>query len=202
MADVRKVARLLGGSRVLERRIRTAIDLHEVLERGLPLQSLQFFVENRRHLATEDVLEFVLGRRRKAHRCLPVRLGRHQTDRLFVLADALANAADVIRSMRKAEKWVVSPLEPADMGGRRPLDLLTTSIGEKIVIQEIAEAELMMRVGKAAAEGMKDINEGRYTVIRNREELGDFIKGISRRVAQKYQRKSVRKRNQKGSSSR
>lgn len=142
MADVRKVARLLGGSRVLERRIRTAIDLHEVLERGLPLQSLQFFVENRRHLATEDVLEFVLGRRRKAHRCLPVRLGRHQTDRLFVLADALANAAEVFGSMRKAEKWIVAPLESPEMGGRRPTDLLTTPIGERMVANEIGESSL------------------------------------------------------------
>lgn len=189
MADVRKVARLLGGSRVLERRIRTAIDLHEVLERGLPLQSLQFFVENRRHLATEDVLEFVLGRRRKAHRCLPVRLGRHQTDRLFVLADALANAADVIRSMRKAERWLTSPVALPDMGGRRPMDLLSTPIGERIFADKIDEVDLIMRIERVAELGMKDIAEGRYTEFRNRDELRAFIERISRRVARRHRAK-------------
>jgi putative toxin-antitoxin system antitoxin component (TIGR02293 family) len=189
MADVRKVARLLGGSRVLERRIRTAIDLHEVLERGLPLQSLQFFVENRRHLATEDVLEFVLGRRRKAHRCLPVRLGRHQTDRLFVLADALANAADVIRSMRKAESWLGTPFTPPEMGGRRPMDLLSTPVGELILADKIDEVDLVLRVDRAAELGMKDIAEGRYTEFRNRDELRAFIERISRRVARRHRAK-------------
>lgn len=140
MVNVRRVARLLGGSRVLERRIRTAMDLHEVLERGLPLQSLQFFVENRRHLTADVVLAFVLGRRRKAHRGLPVRLGRHQTDRLVVLADAFVTAADVFGTMRKAEKWLVSPLAAPEMGGRRPMDLLTTPIGETIVANEIGES--------------------------------------------------------------
>lgn len=142
MADVRSVARLLGGSRVLKRHIRTAMDLHEVLERGLPLQSLQFFAENRRHFAADIVLAFVLGRRRKAHPWSPVRLGRHQTDRLFVLADALANAADVFRSMRKAEKWLAAPLETAEIGGLRPMDLLSTPVGEKIVAHEIREGSL------------------------------------------------------------
>jgi len=141
MADVRKVARLLGGSRVLERRVRIAMDLHEVLERGLPLQSLQFFAHSRRHLAADVVLAFVLGRRRKAHPWLPVRLGRHQTDRLFLLADALANAAAVFGSMRRAEKWMVAELKAPEMRGRRPIDLLQTPVGEKIVVQEIAEAD-------------------------------------------------------------
>src|SRR5690606_9781557 len=189
MADVRKVARLLGGSRVLERRIRTAIDLHEVLERGLPLQSLQFFVENRRHLATEDVLEFVLGRRRKAHRCLPVRLGRHQTDRLFVLADALANAADVIRSMRKAESWLGTPFTPPEMGGLRTMYLLSTPVGELILADKIDEVDLVLRVDRAAELGMKDIAEGRYTEFRNRDELRAFIERISRRVARRHRAK-------------
>lgn len=140
MTNVRKVARLLGGSKVLERRIRTAMDMHEVLERGLPLQSLQVFVEHRRHLAAEDVLEFVLGQRRKAHPWLPVRLGRHQTDRLFVLADALATAVDVFRSRRKAESWLITPFTPPEMVGRRPMDLLSTPVGEKIVAHEIRES--------------------------------------------------------------
>lgn len=194
MADVRKVAKLLGGSRVLERRIRTAMDLHEVLERGLPLQSLQFFVENRRHLAAEDVLGFVLGRRRKARPSLPVRLGQHQTDRLFVLADAVANAAGVFRSMRKAERWLTSPVALPDMGGRRPMDLLSTPIGERIFADKIDEVDLIMRIERVAELGMKDITEGRYAVIRNRNELRAFIERISRRVARRHRDKSDRKR--------
>lgn len=192
MADVRKVARLLGGSKVLEWRVRTAMNLHEVLERGLPLQSLQFFAEHRRHLSGSSILDFVLGRRRKAHPSLPVRLGRHQTDRLFVLSDALANAAEVFGSMRKAEKWMVTSLVAPEMGGRRPMDLLTTPIGERIVVHEIAEADLMARVDRVAEEGMKGIDEGRYTVFNNKDELREFIDRISRRVGRKHRSKADR----------
>lgn len=194
MADVQKVARLLGGSRVLERQIRTAMDLHEVLERGLPLQSLEFFVQNRRHLAAADVLGFVLGRRRKVRPSLSVRLGQHQTDRLFVLADAVANAAGVFRSMRKAERWLTSPVALPDMGGRRPVDLLSTPVGERIFADKIDEVDLVMRIDRAAKLGMKDIAEGRYTVIRNKDELRAFIERISRRVARRHRAKSDRKR--------
>lgn len=186
MTDVRKVARLLGGSGVLDRRIRTAMDLHEVLELGLPLEPLRFFVANRRHLAAADVLAFVLGRRRKGHPWLPVRLGRHQTDRLFVLADALANAAEVFGSMRQAEKWLVSPFNAPEIGGRRPIDLLSTPIGEKLVVFALAEADLEMRIDRAAERGMKDIEEGRYTEFRNEDELREFIERISRRVERRH----------------
>lgn len=189
MVDVRRTARLLGGSKVLERRIETPIDLHEVLERGLSLQSLQYFAEHRRHITTSTILNFVLGRRRKAHPWLPVRLGRHQTNRLFVFADALATASENFRSMIKAERWLMTPLAALEMCGRRPMDLLSTPVGEKIVANEITEADLMSRVERAAEKGMKDIDEGRYTVIRNKDELREFVEGISQRVARRHRSK-------------
>lgn len=192
MADVRKVARLLGGSRVLERRIRTAMDLHEVLERGLPLQSLQFFAENRRHLAADSVVAFVLGPQQKTHRWLPVRLRGHQTDRLFVLADALASASEAFKSMRRAEEWLISPSASPEMGGRRPADLLTTPIGERIVSTLIAAAELMLRIERAAEQGMNDIAEGRYTVVHSPEESRQSIERISRRVARRHRARAGR----------
>lgn len=194
MPDVQKVARLLGGRRVLERRVRTAMDLHEVLERGLPLQSLEFFAENRRHIPADVALAFVLGRRRKAHPSLPVRLGRHQTDRLFVLADAVANAADAFGSMRKAERWLTSPVALPDMGGRRPMDLLSTPIGEQIFADKIDEVDLVMRIERMAELRMEDIVECRYTEFRNRDELRAFIERISRRVARRHRAKSGSKR--------
>lgn len=194
MTDVRKVTRLLGGSKVLGRRIKTAMDLHEVLEGGLPLQSLKFFTEHRRHIPPHAVLAFVLGRSRKAYPSLPTRLGRYQTDRLFVLADALAATSEAFKSMHKAERWLASPLALPEMGGRRPMDLLSTPVGETILADKIDEVDLVMRIDRAAELGMKDIAEGRYTVFQNREELRAFIERISRRVARRHRAKPDGKR--------
>lgn len=165
MTDVQKVSRLLGGSKVLGRRIKTAVDLHEVLEGGLPLQSLRFFTEHRRHIPPDVVLAFVLGRRRKAHPSLHTSLGRYQTDRLFVLAEALAAASGAFKSTHKAERWLASPLALPEMGGRRPMDLLSTPVGEMILAEKIDEVDLVMRIDRAAELGMKDIAAGRYTVF-------------------------------------
>jgi len=138
MADARKVARLLGGQRVLERRIQTEMDLHQVLQRGLSLQSLQFFIGQRQHMPPDVVVAFVLRRRRKAHPWMPVRLGAYQTDRLFVLADAFASAAEALNSSTRAETWLLTPMRSREASGRRPIDLLSTPIGERLVAAEIA----------------------------------------------------------------
>ena len=132
MADVQKAAKLLGGKTVLGRRIETGMALHEVLDRGLPREALRHFVGGRRWPAKEEVLRFV-GARETGKSSLK----RRQGDRLFVLAEALARAADTFGSMWRAEKWMVTPLMSPEMGGRQPLELLSTPVGEWIVAGEI-----------------------------------------------------------------
>lgn len=128
MADARMVTKLLGGEKVLGRRVQTAMDLHMLLVQRLPREALRHFVKRRSVLSVREILNFVDARKVGAGR-----LKRSSSDRLFTLADTLADASSTFESETKAEEWLVEPQLGSMANGRRPIGLLTTPVGEAIV---------------------------------------------------------------------
>jgi putative toxin-antitoxin system antitoxin component (TIGR02293 family) len=134
--DLRKVADLLGGPRILSRRITSALDAHELLLDGLPGSALTHFVSHLLFIQT-DSLEKAFGmslrtfQRRKDAPDKP--LSQEQSGRTWKFAEILAKATDVFGSQEEAEQWLERPAIGLDQ--RRPIDLLATPAGIELVEQ-------------------------------------------------------------------
>jgi putative toxin-antitoxin system antitoxin component (TIGR02293 family) len=134
--DLQKVADLLGGPRILSRRITSTLDAHELLLDGLPGSALTHFVSHLLFIQT-DSLEKAFGmslrtfQRRKDAPDKP--LSQEQSGRTWKFAEILAKATDVFGSQEEAELWLERPAIGLDQ--RRPIDLLATPAGIELVEQ-------------------------------------------------------------------
>jgi len=134
--DLQKVADLLGGPRILSRRITSTLDAHELLLDGLPGSALTHFVSHLLFIQTES-LEKAFGmslrtfQRRKDAPDKP--LSQEQSGRTWKFAEILAKATDLFGSQEEAEQWLERPAIGLDQ--RRPIDLLATPAGIELVEQ-------------------------------------------------------------------
>lgn len=134
--DLQKVADLLGGPRILSRRITSTLDAHELLLDGLPGSALTHFVSHLVFIQT-DSLEKAFGmslrtfQRRKDTPDKP--LSQEQSGRAWKFAEILAKATDVFGSQEEAEQWLERPAIGLEQ--RRPIDLLATPAGIELVEQ-------------------------------------------------------------------
>ncbi len=134
--DLQKVADLLGGPRILSRRITSALDAHELLLDGLPGSAFTHFVRHLLIIQT-DSLEKAFGmslrtfQRRKDAPDKP--LSQEQSGRTWKFAEILVKATDVFGSQEEAEQWLGRPAIGLDQ--RRPIDLLATPAGIELVEQ-------------------------------------------------------------------
>ncbi|MGF6858508.1 type II RES/Xre toxin-antitoxin system antitoxin [Paraburkholderia sp. CI3] len=109
------------------------LQTHDIVIKGLPVALLRDvtatyqIVRRREVLQTVGVSERTLQRGKNSD----LTLDSNASDRLIRLAAATEHAIDVFGSQRAAERWLVSPA--LGLAGRRPLDLLQTSEGAKLV---------------------------------------------------------------------
>jgi putative toxin-antitoxin system antitoxin component (TIGR02293 family) len=136
-SHLQKVADLLGGPRILSRRITSVLDAHELLVRGLPRSALNHLVHELLVIHKTDSLEKAVGmslrtfQRRKDVSAKP--LGKEQSGRIWKFAGILVKAMVVFGSQREAEQWLERPAIGLDQ--RRPIDLLATPAGIELVEQ-------------------------------------------------------------------
>jgi putative toxin-antitoxin system antitoxin component (TIGR02293 family) len=129
--ELQKVAALLGGTRVLSRRLTTALDAHELLLIGLPASALDKLVGNLVFISKNESLEKAVGmslrtwQRRKDAPSKP--LSQEQSGRAWKFAEILSKATDVLGTQAEAEQWLQRPAIGLDQ--RRPIDLLGTPAG-------------------------------------------------------------------------
>lgn len=129
------VVEILGGQKVLKRKLRTQLDAHELLLRGLPSAVLTHMVDNLVILHDPASLAKAVGvslrtlQRRKAS---PSRLlNQEQSGRTWKFAEVVARATKLLGSRTEAEQWLDRPAIGLDQ--RRPIDLLSTPAGVEIV---------------------------------------------------------------------
>lgn len=144
--DVREVERaadLLGGARVLRRSVRTPLDAHEMLLRGLPGRALSHLLDSLVVLKRTTSLEKAIGmslrtfQRRKDAPAKP--LSPEQSGRTWTFAAILAKATAVFGSQEEAEQWLERPAIGLDQ--RRPIDLLATPAGAALVEEFLRRLE-------------------------------------------------------------
>jgi len=133
--ELQRVANLLGGARVLRLRLRTPLDAHELLLRGLPGRALIHLVGNLAIIRMTESLEKAVGMSlRTFQRCkdAPARLlSQEQSGRTWKFAEILADATTVFGSQEDAEQWLERPA--VGLNQRRPIDLLATPAGTEMV---------------------------------------------------------------------
>jgi putative toxin-antitoxin system antitoxin component (TIGR02293 family) len=132
-ASIRKVIELLGVRQSAVRNVSSLVGLHEYLTVGLPSRALLRAMQPLGDL--EDELLPIIGistrtlGRLKAH---PEKLlDPEKSGRLWRYAEILTNAGDVLGGVDRAVEWLTKPAMALE--NRRPIELLTTPVGAKLV---------------------------------------------------------------------
>lgn len=133
------LAQHLGGRRVLGRSIRSDLDLDDAIRSGLPIKAVESVVKAGA-LRAAELHALVIPRRTLAHRKRRGgRLSREQSDRLARVVRVVASAEEAIGDGAKAARWLRKPNRA--LRGRRPLDLLASDVGARLVEQELGRIE-------------------------------------------------------------
>ncbi len=114
--------------------IESDLEAHELLHRGLPRAALTSLIGKLHDIPVTEVSE-ALGislRTLQRHKSDPAAyLDVQQSGRTWEFAKILAKATHVLGSQDEAEQWLRRPAIGLDQ--QRPVDLLTTPAGVKLV---------------------------------------------------------------------
>ena len=127
MVGATKIAQVMGGERVLGRRIRSTADLIDRVTAGLPAAALESCVERvvpdrgeRSRALYRVVPKATLARSRR-------RLGAHASERVARLARLIATAELVWGDTDDAHEWLRR--SHPELNGASPLEAATTELG-------------------------------------------------------------------------
>jgi putative toxin-antitoxin system antitoxin component (TIGR02293 family) len=133
----------LGGKRLLGVEVRAEVDFLKVLERGVPVSALAELTRQEA-LSPDDIDRLIIPRRTLAHRKAKAQpLNRVESERAVRVASVTALAEETFANKDKAQRWLRRPTAP--LGGKRPLDLLDSEPGARVVEQ------LLYRIGHGIA---------------------------------------------------
>jgi putative toxin-antitoxin system antitoxin component (TIGR02293 family) len=137
--DIAEVVAVLGGPKVLGRRVRSPDELAELVRGGLPFEALAVVMD--RYEISRDVACTILhlSRRNFPRRKAQNRLSADESDRLYRLARVLAHANRVFEDRDEAADWIRSP--NTALGKQQPLTLLDTDIGVQQVDRVLGRIE-------------------------------------------------------------
>ncbi|MEX1252420.1 MAG: antitoxin Xre/MbcA/ParS toxin-binding domain-containing protein [Hyphomonas sp.] len=141
--QLKRTLDLLGGPKLLRRRVNTPIEAHELLVAGLPNKALLHLIDSLILLGAAHSLEKAIGMsvrtvQRKKERPDQA-LDKDQSGRAWRFAELLANASEVFGSQEAAEKWFDQPAIGLDRN--RPIDLLDTPAGQELVENYLEQLE-------------------------------------------------------------
>jgi putative toxin-antitoxin system antitoxin component (TIGR02293 family) len=130
--ETEAIAEVLGGRKVLRKTVKKADDLARLVREGIPAKTITVLAE-KLHVG-HGVLSRKLG---IPQRTLTRRLSQAsvlspaESDRTVRLARVYASAVEMIGEEEKATEWLSTPNRA--LGGERPLDLLDTDTGARMV---------------------------------------------------------------------
>ena len=141
--ELRKVAALLGGTRVLKHEVSGQLDAHEMIVRGLPARALSHLIGELIVMEPTTSLENAIGislRTFQRRRAMPSKpLSTEQSSRSWKFAEILSKATTIFGSQEEAEQWLERPA--IGLNQRRPIDLLASSAGLELVEDHLGRLE-------------------------------------------------------------
>ena len=131
MEQMANIVRMLGGERILGRKVSSTADLIPILRSGLKYRSLEAII-HKLDISTDDVLKSLgLPVRTMARRKDEKHLTADESDRFYRLARIVTHAEDVFSDMNKVRRWLAHTNRA--LGGATPLSLLGTDEGARQV---------------------------------------------------------------------
>ncbi len=132
MQSKRQIVSVLGGSKLLGRSVKGAMDLDNLIREGIPWKACSHVkkvlnLTDREFADTLGICERTLSRKRKA----AGRLTSVASDRLYRMARTFTLAKDVLENDKRAMEWLLRP--QIGLGGRIPLDMIHTEVGAREV---------------------------------------------------------------------
>jgi putative toxin-antitoxin system antitoxin component (TIGR02293 family) len=126
------IADVLGGRKVLGSAVKEPEDLARIVRKGLPAVSVTALAE-KLHLANSVIGQKLGIPQRTLTRRLSQasRLSPAESDRTVRMARVYANAVEMIGDPENATAWLETSNRA--LGGARPLDLLDTDVGARMV---------------------------------------------------------------------
>src|SRR6266540_584677 len=125
---VNAIAEVLGGKKVLKRKISSSDDLVRLTREGLPVDILRELAEEL-HIDRQVVASLIGIPARTLSRRLSsrARLSAAESDRSVRFARVVAQAKDIFDDLAPAANWLQAPNRV--LKGQRPIDLLDTDAG-------------------------------------------------------------------------
>jgi putative toxin-antitoxin system antitoxin component (TIGR02293 family) len=142
--EITRTVNLLGGKKILRRTIRSRLEAHDLLEKGLSGHVLEHLVKGVAILSVQHHgLEKAVGisvRTYQRHKERPnKRLSPEQSGRTWKFAEILGRAIEIFGSQSEAEEWLDRPAMALEQ--RKPIDLLSTPAGVESVEQHLTRLE-------------------------------------------------------------
>jgi putative toxin-antitoxin system antitoxin component (TIGR02293 family) len=158
MSEAANIIKVLGGEKVIGRKVKTTEDLLALVHRGLPYESYshvsrtlggrgtpareRVILQSGIRRTASGVIEitpmsdpFGIHPRTLARRRTERRLSPEESDRVLRVARILAKAQEVFADKPHAQEWLASPCRA--IGGKVPAQLLDTDLGAKTVDEEL-----------------------------------------------------------------
>ncbi len=139
MLRTESIVGVLGGRKVLRRRISNLDELRETVNAGLPYASMEvvmakFGLDREEAASVLRLPQRTLARRKKSKR-----FHTDESDRLLRLARIGAQAAEVLGSEEKAAQWLRRPNHA--LANQAPLEVLDSDIGARQVEDILGRVE-------------------------------------------------------------
>jgi putative toxin-antitoxin system antitoxin component (TIGR02293 family) len=133
------IAEKLGGEKVLRSEVRSDLELAELIHEGLPTRSVDAVLRGGM-LDASELHDLVVPRRTLAHRKEKRQsLTPEQSDRLTRVVRVFVRAEEALGAAEKAARWMRK--ENRALGGRRPMDLLESDVGARMVERVLGRIE-------------------------------------------------------------
>ena len=138
------VIQLFGGPKTLDFKPSGPFEAHELLSRGIPTKAMAHLIATSPAMKHSAALNRAFGFSTRTMHRIKARppkslLSVEQSSRVWKFAEILAQATEVFGSRSEAEKWLEQPAMALE--GRKPIDLLATSVGVEIVEDHLTRLE-------------------------------------------------------------
>ena len=130
---------ILGGDTVIEQPIRSEMDLIDLAKDGVKRASL-VSVSNYLGVTMDRMSEILHVSPRTLQRKGEGNvLGVFSSEQAIEVAEVISTGLQVFGSIERFHKWLYGPL--LALGGTKPIDLLDTSFGTKLLVKELGRLE-------------------------------------------------------------
>jgi putative toxin-antitoxin system antitoxin component (TIGR02293 family) len=144
-AEISRTVALLGGRRALRRSVRSRLEAHDMLQKGLPGHALKHLVDYvailraSHHGGMEKAVGISLRTYQRRMDALDKPLSPEQSGRTWKFAEVLGRAIALFGSQAEAEAWLERPAMALEQ--RKPIGLLSTPAGVESVENHLTRLE-------------------------------------------------------------